>query len=181
MIITGGYLNSRKIKTAESENVKPTLSKTRQGIFNSLSSLITFENKSFLDLFAGSAIMSFEAVSRGFENVSAVEKDKKTALCIKKNIKDLDVNVNLFFADAVKFLSKNQSSFNVIFIDPPYDSGLYDKVLNIISFNSILSENGIVILEHLAEKKINLGGFEIIKQKTYADKCITFIQKCNKL
>ena len=54
MNITGGKYNSRKVKTAEFENIKPTLSKTRQGIFNALSSLIDFEEKVFVDMFSGS-------------------------------------------------------------------------------------------------------------------------------
>ena len=76
MQITGGKYNSRKIKTPEYDNIKPTLSKTRQGIFNALSSLIDFDGKLFIDMFAGSGIMSLEAISRGFEVIS-FEKDKK--------------------------------------------------------------------------------------------------------
>ena len=79
MNITGGKYNSRKIKTAEYENIKPTLSKTRQGIFNTLSAMIDFEGKLFIDLFSGSGIMGLEAISRGFRVIS-FEKDKKTAL-----------------------------------------------------------------------------------------------------
>ena len=64
MNITGGKLNSRKIKVLEQTNIKPTLSKVRQGIFNSLSTLIDFDGKMFLDMFSGSGIMAFEAYSR---------------------------------------------------------------------------------------------------------------------
>ena len=76
MQITGGKYNSRKIKTPDYENIKPTLSKTRQGIFNTLNTMITFDNKVFIDMFAGSGIMGLEALSRGFRVIS-MEKTKK--------------------------------------------------------------------------------------------------------
>ena len=131
MQITGGKYNSRKVKTADFENIKPTLSKTRQGIFNSLSSMVDFENKIFFDLFSGSGIMSLEAVSRGFE-VYSFEKDKRTALAIKDSYKSLGLTPNLFFGDTLKNLLKVDKKADVIFIDPPYDSDLYERTLSII-------------------------------------------------
>ena len=105
MQITGGIYNSRKIKTAEFENIKPTLSKTRQGIFNTLGAMIDFEGKIFFDLFSGSGIMGLEALSRGFKVIS-FEKDKRTAIAIKESYKSLGLTPNLFFGDALKNLSK---------------------------------------------------------------------------
>ena len=83
MQITGGIYNSRKVKTPEYENIKPTLSKVRQGIFNSLLTMIEPEGKIFIDMFAGSGIMSLEAISRGFKAIT-FEKDKKTIAAIKQ-------------------------------------------------------------------------------------------------
>lgn len=175
MQITGGKYNSRKIKTPEYENIKPTLSKTRQGIFNALSALIDFDNKVFLDMFSGSGIMSLEAVSRGFK-VIAFEKDKKTALAIKASFKSLNLTPDLYFGDSLKNILKLNVKPNVIFIDPPYDSDLYDKSLEIIKKNKIIDENGIIILEHPIDKSINNIGFELIKFKTYGNKQITFLK-----
>lgn len=178
MQITGGKFNSRKIKTAEFDNIRPTLSKTRQGIFNSLSSLVEFENKLFLDLFSGSGIMSLEALSRGFDVIS-FEKDKKTALAIKSAYGSLNLKPDLYFGDSLKNILKIEKKADVIFIDPPYDSDLYEKSLDIILKNNILNENGIVILEHPIEKNINLKGFELIKAKTYGDVQISYLKTIN--
>lgn len=174
MQITGGKFNSRKVKTADFENIKPTLSKTRQGIFNSLSSTIDFENKIFFDLFSGSGIMSLEAVSRGFE-VYSFEKDKRTALAIKDSYKSLGLTPNLFFGDTLKNLTKLDKKADVIFIDPPYESDLYEKTLTLIKEKNILNKNGIIILEHPIDKEINKNGFELIKAKTYGNKQISFL------
>ena len=172
MQITGGKYNSRKIKTPEYENIKPTLSKTRQGIFNALSSLIDFDGKLFIDMFAGSGIMSLEALSRGFEVIS-FEKDKKTAFAIKESFKSLKLTPNLYFGDSIKNVLKINRRADVIFIDPPYESDLYEKALEAIK--TIIDKDSIIILEHPINKPIEINGFTLIKSKTYANKQISFI------
>jgi 16S rRNA (guanine(966)-N(2))-methyltransferase RsmD len=175
MQITGGKYNSLKIKTPDFDNIKPTLSKTRQGIFNSLLTQIEPENKVFFDLFAGSGIMSLEAVSRGFKVVS-FEKDRKTALAVKQAYEALKLTPDLYIGDTLKSLMKINLKADVIFIDPPYESDLYEQSLKIIKEKKILNENGIIILEHPETKKIDFNGFELIKEKTYGDKKITFLK-----
>ena len=175
MQITGGKYNSRKIKTPEYENIKPTLSKTRQGIFNALSALIDFDGKVFIDMFAGSGIMSLEAVSRGFE-VITFEKDKKTALSIKENFKALKLIPDLYFGDSLKNILKISKKADVIFIDPPYETDLYDRALKIILENQILAEDGIIILEHPIKKEIDYTGFKLLKAKEYGNKQISFLE-----
>ncbi len=174
MQITGGIYNSRKIQTPDFDNIKPTLSKTRQGIFNTLSSMMDFNGKTFIDMFSGSGIMGLEALSRGF-NVICFEKDRKTALAIKENYKNLKLTPNLYFGDSLKNILKISTKADVIFIDPPYDSDLYEQSLDIIKKNNILNQGGIVILEHPVDKSINNNGFELIKAKVYGNKQITYI------
>ena len=175
MNITGGKLNSRIIKFPPQENIKPTLSKVRQGIFNSLSTMIDFEEKSFLDMFSGSGIMAFEAYSRGFR-VTSFEKDKLSFLGIKQNAQNLGIEGRFMLGDAIKLLSKNEKTFDIIYLDPPYESDLYDKALKIIKNENKLSKNGIVILERKEEKTINTEGYTIIKTKNYSDKTINFLK-----
>ncbi len=177
MQITGGIYNSRKIKTADYDNIKPTLSKTRQGIFNTLSSMMDFEGKIFFDMFSGSGIMGLEALSRGFI-VKCFEKDKKTALKIKEIYKSLNLNADLYFGDSIKNIIKAGKA-DVIFIDPPYDSDLYEKALQVIKENNILNPSGIIILEHPIDKKINTNEFTVNKIKTYGNKQITFLTYTN--
>ena len=174
MQITGGKYNSRKIKTPEYENIKPTLSKTRQGIFNALGAMIDFEGKLFIDMFSGSGIMSLEAISRGFRVIS-FEKDKRTAFAIKESFKSLGLTPELYFGDALKNILKINECADVIFIDPPYESDLYEKALEIIKKNNILTSNGIIILEHPIDKSVKYEGFELVKAKIYGNKQISFL------
>ena len=178
MQITGGSLRSRKIDSPKGSNVRPTLSQVRESIFSSLLSIMDFEQKSFLDVFAGSGIMGFEAVSRGFSYAAFVEKDRKTFLLLKENAKKLrldDTNTEFFCADSTKFLKKITKSFDVIFVDPPYQSGLYEGILQTVFENKLLKNDGIIILEHPKSLEIDTKNYTTIKQKTYSDKCLTFL------
>ena len=174
MNITGGKYNSLNIETAKFDNVKHTLSKVRQAVFNSLSSQGDFET--FCDLFAGSGIMTFEAISRGYD-VTSVEIDKKTAIFIKKNAEKYRIPINLINYDGIKFLQKTDKIFDVFYLDPPYQSGLYDKALAEIEQRKLLSENGLVIVEKPTALQINLGKFVCTKEKTYGDKSICYLKR----
>ena len=178
MQITGGILKSRKIVSPKGENVRPTLSQVRESIFSTLFSLTNFENKCFLDLFSGSGIMGFEAISRGFSHVSFIEKDKKTFFLLKDNAKKLEITAkqaDFFCGDSLKIIKKLNKTFDVIYVDPPYMSGLYDNVLVIVKELSLLNDSGIIILEYPKNVEINKDGYKLIKQKTFSDKIISFL------
>ena len=103
MIITAGIYKGRKIAAPDESITRPTLSKVRMGVFNSLYSLIgEFEGKSFLDVFGGSGVMGLEALSRGFNDVKVFEKNLKAAEIIKKNYKLLGVKPDLQICDSEK-------------------------------------------------------------------------------
>lgn len=171
MIITAGKFKGQNV-TAPDENItRPTLSKVRMSIFNTLQSMIDFEDSSFLDMYAGSGIMGLEAVSRGFLTVTAIEKNPKAAQIIKSNFKKFNPPPKFLFGDSLKIAPKLQNKFDVIYIDPPYFSGIYENSLDAIKDIS----NGIIILEHVTD--VDFTGFEKLKQKKYGDRRITFLSK----
>lgn len=175
MIITAGKYKGRKVTAPNEKIVRPTLSKIRESVFNVLFSIIDFEDKSFLDMFAGSGIMGLEALSRGFNPVWALEKNPKVTGILKTNYETVKIKPNLIVGDSLKTLSKLNEKFDVIYIDPPYSSGIYEESLKKIKGSSVLSENGIVILEHVCDVNWQELGFELIKQKKYSKKLVTFL------
>ncbi len=169
MNITAGIYKGQKINTPDENITRPTLSKVRMSVFNTLQALIDFEGASFLDMFAGSGVMGLEAISRGFDNVVAIEKHLKSANIIKSNFKKFPKSPKLYIGDSLKIIPKLEQNFDVIYIDPPYYSGIYENSLETIKNIT----HGIVILEHVTE--VSLNGWDILKQKKYGDKFITFI------
>lgn len=173
MNITAGIYKGQKV-TAPDENItRPTLSKVRMSVFNTLQAMIDFEGSSFLDMYAGSGIMGLEALSRGFSKIVSIEKNKKVYNVIKLNFKkyEKDNYLKLILGDSLKACKKLPQGFkpDVVYIDPPYFSGIYESSLDAVKEIS----TGIIILEHVTD--VDFTGFEMLKQKKYGDKYITFL------
>ncbi len=174
MNITSGKFKGQRITAPDERITRPTLSKVRMGIFNTLQTMINFEDSSFLDMYAGSGIMALEAVSRGFKYAAAIEKHPKAASVIKKNYQKYsghEFELKFIHGDSLKIVPKIKEKFDVIYIDPPYFSGVYEQSLKAIE--NVTSS--VVILEHVTE--IDYSGYDLIKQKKYGDKFITFLKK----
>lgn len=166
MIITAGIYKGRKLSVPDESITRPTLSKVRMGVFNTLYSITDFEGKTFLDVFGGSGVMGLEALSRGFSHVKVFEKNPKAADVIRKNYAQLGLKPDLIVGDSVRLVQKLDEVFDVVYIDPPYQSDLYEKVLGFV-------KGEVIILEGI--KDINVDGFEVIKTKNYGGKLITYL------
>jgi len=176
MNITGGKYNRQKIVSPDENITRPTLSKVRMGVFNTLASMIDFEGKSFLDMYAGSGIMGLEALSRGFSKITAVEKNKKIFNIIKSNFERFinDAQIRLIFGDSIKVCKNLEEKYDVIYIDPPYYSGIYEQSLEAVKNISCK----IVVAEHVVSLNVP-PFFKLLKQKKYGDKYISFLQREN--
>ena len=167
MNITAGKYKGQKIIAPDENITRPTLSKVRMALFNTLQSLIDFNGASFLDMFAGSGIMGLEALSRGFEHVTAIEKNKKVFKILEDNYKKIGEKQKLLKGDSLNVVPKEY--FDVVYIDPPYYAGIYEQAL------AVLPDCKIIILEHTSE--VDFSNYELIKQKKYGDKFLTFLKK----
>ena len=167
MNITAGKFKGKKIIAPETDLVRPTLSKVRMAVFNVLQSYVDFENSSFLDMYGGSGVMGLEAISRGFKSATVIEKDRRIANIIKKNYLTLGVKPDLYNMDTLKF--KTDKFYDVVYIDPPYYAGVYEKTLEIIP------DFHFCIVEH--PEDVEIQGFNMLKQKKYGDKFLTFLTK----
>lgn len=167
MIITAGIYKGRKV-TAPDENItRPTLSKVRMGVFNSLYSILgDFDGKTFLDVFGGSGIMGLEALSRGFSKVKVFEKNNKAAQVLRKNYEALGVKPDLVIGDSLKLVRNISETYDVAYVDPPYESEIYTSIIKLIPAK-------ILIAEHSTPQ--DYSGFEVIKQKNYGGKLVTFL------
>ena len=148
MWIIAGDARGRKIEAPEGRDTRPTLDRVRENLFNMLQGEIA--GSRVLDLFAGSGAIGIEALSRGARHAVFVENSRKALQVIKDNIHftKFEDESDLILSDAVSYVrGLRVVDFDVIFIDPPYDSGLYDEVLQAINSFDILSEGGIIVVE----------------------------------
>lgn len=166
-IVAGNYRN-RKIKTPEGLDVRPTTSQVREAVFNICQHLI--EGARFLDIFAGSGAMGLEALSRGAAFATFIDSSKNSIRCISDNAKELAVQTkcSILHGDAFKLLpqlAKRGDSFDIIYIDPPYDLNdpdCYLKVLTLLDENRLLKPEGRVFVEarYKGDLQVPTEGFQ---------------------
>ncbi|MDP3088549.1 MAG: 16S rRNA (guanine(966)-N(2))-methyltransferase RsmD [Methylotenera sp.] len=142
--INAGVWRSRLIKFHDAEGLRPTPERVRQTLFNWLGQDLT--GKACLDLFAGTAVLGFEALSRNAKDAVIIEKTSAIYKTILENKATLKAdNAQVLNIDAITFLAKNQQTFDVIFLDPPYHQGWLEQVLPLLPAH--LNVEGLVYAE----------------------------------
>ncbi len=181
MRITGGRARGRRIKVKaaiESSSLRPTASKVREALFNIIGTDIV--GARFLDLYAGTGAVGFEALSRGAEEVVFVEINPIRCRVIKRLAQNLGFKnrIKVYKIDAFNYLlrtKKRKEVFDFIFIDPPYQSGEIMKILPLLSDGLILSRDGIIIVEHFSKIALpeEIGNLKTRKTYKYGDTSLT--------
>ena len=144
MRVISGIIGGRKLKSPDREAVRPTTDQVKEAIFNILQ--FDLEGRRVLDLFGGSGQMGIEALSRGAREAVFTDNNRSSIALIKENLKRCGLSGKVLQTDALSFLSRGEK-FDVIFVDPPYDSGLYAPVLQRINAVDNLTEGGIIMCE----------------------------------
>ncbi len=182
MRVIAGSAKRLQLKTIEGMDTRPTTDRIKETLFNMISGYIADSN--FLDLFSGSGAIGIEALSRGAAHAVFVEQSKKAMKCIKENLHytKLFDRADLYEADVINALNRleNKETFDYIFIDPPYDQLLEKKVLEYLSTSSLLSEDGIIIVEASLETNFSYVdelGFVLLKEKEYKTNKHVFLEK----
>lgn len=141
--IVGGRWRGRRLPVLQREGLRPTGDRQRETLFNWLQGVLP-ESKC-LDLFAGSGALGLEALSRGAQSLQAVELDREAALQLQDNIRLLEAQAKVFQGDWQDFLRADGSSYDVVFLDPPFAKQLLNKVIPLVDRN--LSKAAWVYLE----------------------------------
>ena len=152
MQIHAGLLKGRRIKTVRNAPYRPTTALARKSLFDILGNI---EGKSFLDLFSGTGIIGFEAISRGANHVTLVEKSLRACAILKINCSLMGINIKnceIRKSEVSRFL-KDDKKYDIIFADPPYNTRNYESIIEQVLTR--LDKNGIFILESTAQEFSN--------------------------
>jgi 16S rRNA (guanine966-N2)-methyltransferase len=164
-IISGKY-KAKKLHTLKSNDTRPTSDKVRESVFSMLGDI----EGDVLDLFGGTGGLAIEALSRGADSAMIIDGAGDAIKIIKENTQDLDEPVEIFRNDyrrALKAMGKREKSFDLIFLDPPYNKKLIDKSLGLISEYGILNDGGRIVAEAGKNETFAHPGFEIVKENDY--------------
>lgn len=151
--ITGGIFKGRNISHSGSDLVRPTSSRVRQGVFSICYSRQIEGN--FLDLFAGSGLMSFEALSRGFQKAVCVEQNRQQCGYIKENISAFNLEDSIFLiqspvSKAFDKIKHTGIKFSAVYVDPPYNVENLSEILDILVHSEVVERDGLIFMEKSA-------------------------------
>lgn len=158
MRIIAGKFKGRVLTVPKTTTTRPTQGSLREAVFNICQ--LEIENGTFLDLFAGSGAMGFEALSRGASHITLIETNKEALVAIQKNIALLNVasEVSLLKLDALVAIDRLKTSFDMIYVDPPYTVPVA-PILQKIEASHLLKPGGILFVEERYHPKKEAAPF----------------------
>lgn len=172
-VISGKY-RGKILKAPISDNIRPTGDKVKQALFTKLQFFVS--GKVVLDLFCGSGALGIEAISRDAKMVYFVDKDYRSISLTKENLKGINGYYKVMHCDYKIALQSICEKLDLILVDPPYASGLYEDILTTIKQKNLLSDDGIIVCEHPVELDIAYD-FKLLDEKTYGTVKLTFLTK----
>jgi 16S rRNA (guanine(966)-N(2))-methyltransferase RsmD len=158
---------------------RPTSDRVKESLFNILGSRIDFAGIRALDVCAGTGALGIEALSRGAASCCFFEADRSVAALLDKNLASINCRskAEIMAMDAIKGLQSlacRKVNFDLVFFDPPYDSGLYAPVLDIFSVQNLLSAHAILVAECSTRNQLqeSYGGLKRFDRRVYGTTAI---------
>lgn len=166
MRVVAGKYRGKNLASPKDDRVRPTTTRIKETLFNVLQGYS--QDAVVLDLFAGSGALGIECISRGAKEVVFVDNSKDSIELVRKNLQGIDGNfkvVNSDFSGVLRNAYVTGKKFDMIFVDPPYASGLGELALGLIFDLDLLADGGVVVFEHGAEKTYEVSD-KRYKQRT---------------
>ena len=161
--LTGGSMKGRKLAVPPGVSVRPTADRVREALFNRLShggfgegGASILVGARVLDLCCGTGALAFEALSRGAEQAVLVEANAGVLGLVRDNAKALGVFDRCTFLASKLPAGLPSGPFDLVFFDPPYDSGLYEPVLDGLARAGCVRAGGLIVVEAAAKYDLTI-------------------------
>ena len=188
-------ISGKRIDSPSNKKTRPTSSKVREAIINILGNEL--EEASWLDLCSGSGAMACEVLQKGVKRILAIEKQRETAKTCKKNLievsKSMDnsIHVEVICNELISFLKKgpknkkiefkkdsysSKKKFDFVFLDPPYESDLYELSQELLLSKKWIRESSTLICECSSKSMPKIhNGWDINKERSYGKTSLLFL------
>lgn len=183
MRVIAGRLKGRRIDAPKGARVRPTYDRVRESVFDILGPRV--DGARVLDLFAGSGALGIECLSRGAESVTFVERDRGVLGVLRANIEALGISASavVVHGDAVRLLAGivPGGPFELVFVDPPYASGLAGTALALLSSRTDLAPGALVVVEHARGEAPEAAGgaLALTRSERYGTTEVSFFRMPN--
>ena len=165
MRVVSGKYKGRKLKEFNLNTTKPTLDKVKEAMFD----MIQFDvvDAVVLDLFSGTGALGIEAISRGAKKTFLVDNNAQAIKIIKENLKGVTEDYLVINQNGLDYLKSTKEKFDIVLLDPPYQTDLGLKAIEILINENKLNENAIILFETSNDLNIelNFSNFKITKKK----------------
>lgn len=176
MRIVAGKYRGRKLTPPSDDSVRPTTDRIKETVFNILQWDV--EGARVLDLFAGSGALGIECLSRGAAEVMFADKSPASVALIRQNLKGIEGSYRVLTADFTGVLRSGEDKFDLIFIDPPYKSGLGELAVDAAFDLGRVAEGGTVVYEHSSELPFKCAREDVkVRTKVMGSVTVEFIRK----
>ena len=178
MRVISGIAKGRPLKAVPGVGTRPTTDKVKEAVFSMIGPY--FDGGDALDLFAGTGGLGIEALSRGMERAVFVDADRKAIETIRHNIQavKLESRAEIYKADAfqaLKAMGKRQTSFDLIFLDPPYRMKSVPEMLQYMEEHAIARDGATAVVEHEAAHQYpeQIGSFMLRRRAEYGETAVS--------
>lgn len=179
MRVISGIYKGRILKTVNNFTVRPATDRVKQTLFDMLTNRIEMDGITALDLFAGSGGLGIEALSRGAARATFVEGNTDAANFIETNVQMLgcEADTEIIETDALSYINRCKSSFDLIFADPPYKFPETPELPERIFKANLLNDNGYLLIEHTTDLKFESTDlYRAGPEKRFGRTVVTFFQ-----
>ncbi len=176
-IISGKY-RGRPLVSFEGKDVRPTIDRVKESIFNVIQ--FGIKDSNFVDLFSGTGSIGIEAISRGAKEVIFSDNAQSSINIIKQNLKGIEGEYKLLNRDYRETLNSLAHKVDYIFVDAPYALDCINNIIDIVKNRDLLLEDGYIIYEHDVDKRYKLPQeFFVEKVKTFGKVQVDYIKHTN--
>lgn len=185
MRIISGKHRGTKLYTLEGLNTRPTLDRVKEPLFSILQNELP--EAVILDLFAGSGALGLEAISRGAQRAILCDNSDKAIHIIEQNVDKLKSKSEIQilkndYLKALEILKTKKERFDIIFLDPPYNTDFAEKASETILQDNLLKDDGIIVIETDRKKAVmqamnQLSMVEIYDERKYGRAELLFLRK----
>ncbi len=185
MRIIGGKFKGLRLLPPDGYNIRPTSDRLKESLFSIITSnkyKINIDSSNVLDICSGTGSLGIESFSRGAISVYFIDKDHRSIKLINKNIAKLNIddqienNIKIIKDEATKALKNINKIFQIVLIDPPYNTNITEKCLLKLKEFNLINEDSYIFAESSKTENFNYDGYQILDIKIFGGSKLTILR-----
>ena len=184
MRIISGKFRGLKLHSPKNIEIRPTSDRLRESLFSIINSNkydVNIIDANVIDICTGTGALGIEALSRGAKNLYLIDNEQNSLDIVKTNlskIKSYDIESSVYIrkADAKKPFKNINLIFNIVLIDPPYNSSIIQQCLPLLKEYNLIDEDSVIFAETSKQETISVENFKVLDTKFYGKSKLTIMK-----